>query len=113
MSRWLDCCDAPNAKVLFRLHDTSHHDERVSLCACGQRWFIRFHEDVDWGGGEDDMQLWCTRISLAEATRLQAAHALGQRPDLSFLAHRPCVYVSPSGEISTRQGAPTEPWPSR
>ena len=109
----LDCCEQPSAKVVLLLLDKTHNHERVLRCPCGQHWFDRFQEDVDWSGGGDRMHSWFTRLTPEEASAIQASHAAGSDPDLDFLVSRSAIYIGPSGKVSTTPGAPAGPWPPR
>jgi hypothetical protein len=109
----LDCCDEPSAHLILLLLEDTHNHERVLLCRCGQHWFDRFQEDVDWSGGGDRMHSWLTRITEDEVDALTAAHTSKSAPDLDFLVSRPAIYIGPGGKVSTTTGAPAGPWPPR
>lgn len=109
----LNCCPDPQTERLLTLLEESHRHERLLRCACGQHWFDRFHEDMDWRDGDDQMHNWYSRLTEDDADTLLNTVAQGERPDLSVLSERPCRYKSPSGQVREQHGAPVSAWPHR
>jgi hypothetical protein len=95
MSRHLDCCDAPSTTLIEAFLEESHRHERLVICRCGQRWFDRFHEDVDWRDGTE-----------SQAARILA----GERELLGGLR---TIYIDAQNRVHTISGAPIQAWPPR
>jgi phage terminase large subunit GpA-like protein len=106
MSRHLDCCDAPSTTLIEAFLEESHRHERLVICRCGQRWFDRFHEDVDWRDGDDEMYSWLTPLTESQAARILA----GERELLGGLR---TIYIDAQNRVHTISGAPIQAWPPR
>lgn len=109
MSDHLMCCGAPKLDVLKNLFEKSHDSEDVERCAsCGAHWFHRWHEMMNFDGGNDSMTDWYTRITDEESRALVSAEG---RSDLGFLelGKRPAVCVDEDGSRKV-MGQPEEPW---
>ena len=109
MSKHLTCCGEPSLGLLKTLHDKSHDSESVRQCAsCGAYWFHRWHEMIDFDGGDDSMTDWYTRITEDESRTLMSANG---RPDLGFLelGKRPSICIDEQGARETG-GQPGHSW---
>jgi hypothetical protein len=88
-SRFLDCCDAPELTRLRVLYESTHDAESLQQCeSCGRFWFYRFHEYVNWSGGNDDLTSWYSQLTPEEGERLRDTTDPGQ-VDLSVPLTRP------------------------
>ena len=97
MSKHLTCCKSPNLELVKNLYEKSHDSEYVRRCvSCGANWFHRWHEMVDFDGGDDSMTDWYTRITDEESHTLVSADG---HPDLGFLelGKRPSICVDETG----------------
>jgi len=56
MSEGLRCCEATSRVLLKNLYEKSHDSVYVERCAsCGANWFHRWHEMIDFDGGDDSV----------------------------------------------------------
>ena len=106
---YIDCCPRPRLHDVRILYESSHDLESLRHCtSCGTYWFYRFHEYVNWYGGEDDLTSWFTPLTKEEGERLLDAAEPG-REDLSFLATRASWIDDKDGARLVR-GVPDHPW---
>lgn len=106
---YLDCCARPSLQSLRIVYESSHDLESLSQCtSCEGYWFYRFHEYVNWHGGEDDMTSWFTALTKEEGERLFHA-AEPRREDLSYLATR-ASWIDDTDGVRQVRGAPDHPW---
>lgn len=104
---YLDCCHTPRLETVRSISDSSHDSEELMQCrTCGAYWFYRFHEHVDFSGGDDAITAWYSPVTQEEATQIMQSD---QRPDLTFLQHRPALIEDEHGVRRTID-QPTEPW---
>ena len=91
MSEGLRCCEATKRVLLKNLYEKSHDFVYVERCAsCGAHWLHRWHEMINFDGGDDSMTDWYTRITDEECRTLLSAEdpvdygflGLGKRPAL-------------------------------
>lgn len=105
---FLDCCSSAELETVKILLESSHADEIVRRCsACATFWFYRFHEHVDFSGGDDEITIWYTQLTQEEAQRILGATG---RPDLSFLTGKPSFVKDDQG-VRRVGGQPTQPSP--
>lgn len=103
---FLDCCHDPQLQALRVLYESTHDLESLQRCTgCGAFWFYRFHEWVNYCGGDDDLTSWYTQLTDDDGRRLLRQ---GDRPDLSFLAGCPSWMDDRDG-VRRVAGAPTGP----
>lgn len=106
---YLDCCAAPQVHTLRTLYESTHDLEALQQCTrCGTYWFYRFHEWVNWSGGEDDLTSWFTPLTAEEGRRLENTDT-PNRIDLAFLADRGSWMDDRDG-VRRVDHAPTHPY---
>jgi len=104
---YLDCCPQPGVVTVKQLYDSYHDMEALCQCQrCSAYWFYRFHEYVDFVGGNDDITVWYTRLTPEEGKQILDAE---ERPDLAFLSGKPS-FMESDGQVQRVQGQPTHPW---
>lgn len=104
---FLDCCSSPSVVTIKTVYDSYHDLEALCQCqSCEAFWFFRFHEYVNFDGGDDDLTVWYSLLTPEQGQLiLQAA----ERPDLDFLARRPSFVKDDQG-VRRVEGQPTYPW---
>jgi hypothetical protein len=106
---YIDCCRQPELRGLRVLYESSHDVESLSQCAsCETYWFYRFHEYVNWSGGDDELTSWFTPLTEDEGGLLRHATDRGN-VDLSFLKTRPSWMDDKDG-VRRVNGEPDHPW---
>jgi hypothetical protein len=106
---YLDCCRTPELRGLRSLYESAHDAESLEQCAsCGTYWFYRFHEYINWSGGEDDLTSWYTALTTDEGERLRDTTDRDAE-DLSFLTTRPS-WLDDNDGVRRVNGAPDHPW---
>ncbi len=104
---YLDCCAMPTVVTIKQVYEATHDCEALCQCQnCGTYWFYRFHEYVNFSGGDDDLTVWYSLLT-PEQGRLILDSA--DRPDLSFLSERPSFMKDDSG-VQRVHGQPIYPW---
>ena len=102
----LDCCRQPATTVEAVLLHEPHDGLSVLRCRCGRAWLARMRESIHWRpGAEDDIDMWYSPLSDAEASSLAAGGGA-----LGFLRTRPSIHVS-RGRTQAVTGAPVRPVP--
>lgn len=105
--RHLDCCGSPRTTRVKTIYSSAHDAEALLQCeSCGRYWFYRFHEFVDFSGGDDDITDWYSPLTDEEAAAIISA---AERPNLAFLTTRPSLMIDGEG-VQRVAGQPDEPW---
>ena len=100
------CCGDPKLGSVKNLYEKSHDSVDIERCAsCGATWFHRWHEMIDFDGGEDSMTDWYTRITDEESRLLVSGDA---HPDLG-LSKRPAICIDEQGTNEV-MGQPEHSW---
>ena len=104
---YLDCCEHPQVTSIKRIYQETHDSEALCQCQnCGAYWFWRFHELVNFSGGDDDWTVWFSRLTPEQGKLILEAQ---ERPDLPFLSTAPS-FVKDAAGVRRTTGQPTYPW---
>ena len=102
-----NCCANSDLATIRVLYEESHDFEAHKRCkSCGAYWFYRFHELVNFGGGQDDITTWLSPLTDDEAHIILNSP---ERPDLSFLQTRRSIMEDDNGKKWVNY-APDHPW---
>lgn len=103
---YLDCCDRPQVVTIKSLYLESHDSEALCQCqTCEAYWFWRFHEVINWSGGNDDWTVWYSWLTPAQGKLIVDAQ---ERPDWGFLSTAPS-FVKDTEGVKRVTGQPTHP----
>ena len=106
-AKYLDCCATPTVVTIKQVYEASHDSEALCQCQnCGAYWFWRFHEYINFSGGDDDLTVWYSLLTPEQGRLILDSP---ERPDLSFLSERPS-FVKGDGGVQRVTGQPTHPW---
>jgi hypothetical protein len=104
---FLDCCASPQVASIKLVYQECHDMEALCQCRnCEAYWFWRFHEYVDFSGGDDDLTVWYSRLTSEQGKLILEAT---ERPDLPFLSDAPS-FVKDRAGVRRVTGQPTHPW---
>jgi len=104
---YLDCCAMPNTVTIKTMYDESHNTECLCRCQnCGAYWFWRWHETINFSGGDDDLTVWYSRLTPEQGRLILEAK---ERPELKFLSDAP-TFIENRGVVRQTTGQPTGPF---
>lgn len=104
---FLDCCAGRQVASIRLLYQGNHDCEALCQCqTCGAYWFYRFHEYVNFAGGDDDQTVWYSRLTPEQGKLILESP---ERPEMPFLSHVPS-FVKDRDGVRPVTGQPTYPW---
>ena len=66
-----NCCESPDLRVISQVFEPPGPERAVEQCQrCGQYWQFDRLEQMNFRGADDDVRMWYTQLSPAQAQQL-------------------------------------------